>query len=279
MPELPEVETVRKGLEPLLKGATITRVTLRRATLRTPFPKDFAARLKGARIKALRRRAKYLLADLDNGYVWLSHLGMSGSFREIAKDQTYKPEAHDHVIFTLSGGKRLVFNDPRRFGQMDLYPKAGEDAHSALSRLGPEPLDDDFDGGILHARLAGKKTPIKIALMDQGVVAGVGNIYACEALFRARINPRRPSEKINRASCDDIAQAIKDVMNDALKSGGSSLRNHRQVDGKEGLFQHHFAVYDQAGERCPGCTCKGKARIETMVQGGRTTFFCPVKQA
>jgi formamidopyrimidine-DNA glycosylase len=278
MPELPEVETVRKGLEPLLKGATIKTVTLRRTGLRAPFPAGFAQSLEGATITRLRRRAKYILADLDTGQVWLSHLGMSGSFREVPKGTPFTPETHDHVILTLESGKRLVFNDPRRFGQMDLYDRDQEDAHKALSALGPEPLTRDFSGLVLHKRLLGKKVPIKVALLDQRVVSGVGNIYACEALFRAGINPRKASGKINLASCDDLAQAIKDVMNAALKSGGSSLRNHRQVDGKEGLFQHHFMVYDHAGARCTACGCKKEHYIKTIVQAGRTTFYCPEKQ-
>ncbi len=278
MPELPEVETVRRGLLPLLKGRRIAQVELRRAGLRSPFSEDFARVLTGAVITSLRRRAKYILADLDNGHVWLIHLGMSGSFRSVAGKQPFTAETHDHVVVTLDDGTRLAFNDPRRFGQMAVYAAAAEGAHPALKSLGPEPLDDAFDGDVLHARLKGKKTPIKVAILDQSVVAGVGNIYACEALFASRLSPRRMAGRIRRDECGHLAQAIKDVMNAALKSGGSTLRNHRQIDGNLGYFQHHFAVYDHAGERCRGCECDGKRHIETMTQAGRTTFYCPVKQ-
>jgi formamidopyrimidine-DNA glycosylase len=278
MPELPEVETVRRGLVRTLKGAQIRDVELRRANLRAPFPKDFVHSLKGATVTGLRRRAKYLLADLDNGMVWLSHLGMSGSFTAIAKGMAYKPGTHDHVILTLTDGTKLVFNDPRRFGQMDAFLKKDESSHPALRDIGPEPLAAAFTGDVLKERLLGKKVAIKIALLDQKTVAGVGNIYASEALYRAGINPRKPAGKINRDNCVLLVNAIKDVLNDAIKSGGSTLRNYRQIDGNTGFFQHRFAVYDHEGERCPNCICGGKSKIKAFVQGGRTTFYCPVKQ-
>jgi len=278
MPELPEVETVRRGLEPILKGARIDKVELRRADLRGAFPKDFARTLEGARIQALRRRAKYILADLDNGVVWLTHLGMSGSFRSIAKNKAFTAEKHDHVVFTLEDGTRLAFNDPRRFGQMDAFPKATERTHKSLGALGPEPLDAAFNGTVLAKRIKDKKVAIKVALLDQRVVAGVGNIYASEALYMAGISPKKPAGKIPKAKVDELAKAIKAVLKSAVKSGGSTLRNHRQIDGSAGYFQHHFAVYDREGERCENCVCKGKTRIKAIVQAGRTTYFCPVKQ-
>lgn len=278
MPELPEVETVRRGLAPLLENARITDVELRRANLRGVFPKHFAESLTGARVKGLRRRAKYILADLDNGYVWLTHLGMSGSFRSVAKGKPFTPGKHDHVVLTLNDGTRLAFNDPRRFGQMDSFKKTEENAHPGLKNLGPEPLDKAFTPDVLSERLKGKKIAIKVALLDQRVVAGIGNIYASEALYAAGIDPRKAAGKISREKIELLTAAIKKVLQDAIHSGGSTLRNHKQIDGSAGYFQHNFAVYDRAGECCAHCICKGKTRIKAIVQGGRTTFFCPVKQ-
>lgn len=278
MPELPEVETIRRGLEPILTGARIKLVELRRLNLRAPFPHGFADTLKGAKIKGLRRRAKYMLADLDNGVVWLTHLGMSGSFTTIEAKTPYKPGKHDHVIVTLNDGTRLVFNDPRRFGQMDAFTKDREPEHPSLKHLGPEPLEKGFTGPALHKRLLGKKPPIKVALLDQSIVAGIGNIYASEALFRAGIDPRRAAGSITKEEAVKLAKTIKGVLSDAIKSGGSTLRDYRKVDGNTGYFQHRFDVYEHEGERCRGCTCKGKNHIQAITQAGRTTFFCPIKQ-
>lgn len=278
MPELPEVETVRRGLAPLLKGARIKSVVLRRANLRTAFPAHLVKALTGARVRGVRRRAKYILADLDNGYVWLSHLGMSGSFRSLQKGQDFTPEKHDHVVLGLEDGRTLVFNDPRRFGQMDVFPAGEEAAHPCLKGLGPEPLDKSFTPAALAARIKDKKVPIKVALLDQRVVAGVGNIYASEALFEAGIDPRKQAGKISKDKVAQLTAAIKNVLQKAIQSGGSTLRDHRQIDGSTGYFQHNFAVYDHAGEPCISCTCKGRHSIRAIVQAGRTTFFCPVKQ-
>ncbi len=278
MPELPEVETVRLGLLKALKNRRIDGVDLRRCDLRSPFPQGFAAALSGRKILKLRRRAKYILIDLEGGMVWLVHLGMSGSFRLIPKNKVFIPEAHDHVVVTFDHGVRLVYNDPRRFGQMDVF-KAEDEAHyPPLAKLGPEPLDDAFSGPVLAARLKNKKVAIKIALLDQRVLSGVGNIYACEALYRCGIGPRRKAESIKGEKADALAAAIKAVMQEALASGGSTLRDHRQLDGDTGYFQHSFAVYGHAGAACANCTCNGKSLVRSITQGGRTTFFCPVKQ-
>ncbi|NBX66792.1 MAG: bifunctional DNA-formamidopyrimidine glycosylase/DNA-(apurinic or apyrimidinic site) lyase [Proteobacteria bacterium] len=278
MPELPEVETIRCGLEKSVKNRQIVDVVLRRGGLRAPFPQGFVKTLKNRKILRFRRRAKYILADLEGGYTWLIHLGMSGSFRTIAKKQAYKPEAHDHVIVTLDCGMRLVYNDPRRFGQMDVFPLCDEAAHKSLVHIGPEPLEKTFDGRALAQRLALKKTPIKQALLDQRVVAGIGNIYACEALYRAGISPKKIANHIKNAEAVKLAHAIKAVMREALASGGSTLRDHRQLDGSTGYFQHSFDVYGHGGQPCGDCNCKGKACVRSITQGGRTTFFCPVKQ-
>jgi len=278
MPELPEVETVRLGLVPVLEKHRIAGVALHRSGLRSPFAGNFAATLQGTCVLRLRRRAKYILADLDNEHTWLIHLGMSGSFRTMAAKKTFKPETHDHVVITLDDGLRLIYTDPRRFGQMEVFASTAEAMHPALSKLGPEPLDDGFDGPALAARLRAKKIAIKIALLDQRVVAGVGNIYACEALFKAGIDPTTPAGSITVAKTRQLATAIRQVMSDALASGGSTLRDHRQLDGSTGYFQHNFAVYGHEGAPCANCTCKGKQSVQTITQGGRTTFFCPVKQ-
>ena len=292
MPELPEVETVRRGLQPVMEGARFVRVEARRADLRFPFPKNFVDRLEGQTVSGIGRRAKYLLADISSGEVLLMHLGMSGSFHVLhGKDATTPGEflyergklsAHDHVVFHMSNGAVITFNDPRRFGYMKLIRRDELDKDPMIEALGPEPLGNAFDGAMLAAACAGKKTNLKAALSDQKVVAGLGNIYVCEALHRAHVSPKRQASTIAarggaatpRALA--LAEAIKAVLNDAIRAGGSSLRDHRQTDGDLGYFQHSFRVYDRAGTKCPTPKCKGK--IRRIVQGTRSTFFCPVCQ-
>lgn len=269
MPELPEVETVRCGLEPALKGRRLERVVTHRPNLRFPLPDGFGQRLTGRRVTDVRRRAKFLILPLDSGEALIAHLGMSGSFR--LGNKPFPVETHDHVVFTVEGGGEVHYNDPRRFGFMDLWPLAEIDAYPMLARLGPEPLGDDFDGAALAVRLKGKHTPIKAALLDQQVVAGVGNIYACEALFRAGISPKRLAHTVQGGRAEKLAQAVKDVLREAIASGGSSLRDHIRPDGELGYFQHNFQVYGRTGEPCPGC---GRP-IQQIVQSGRSTFYCP----
>jgi formamidopyrimidine-DNA glycosylase len=299
MPELPEVETVRRGLQPAMEGARFTKVEVHRGDLRWPLPKDFAARLEGKTVTGMGRRAKYLLADLSSGDVLLMHLGMSGSFyvvdekggrAEGAKGGTAgnyyhgrsQHVAHDHVIFHMSSGAVATFNDPRRFGFMKIVARSKLDAEPLLNRLGPEPLGNAFDAAMLARACQSKKTSLKAALLDQRVVAGLGNIYVCEALFRARLSPRRVASTIASRSgapnerAERLVEAIKAVLNDAIKAGGSSLRDHRLTDGELGMFQHHFRVYDREGEKCPTPGCKGT--IKRIVQNGRSTFFCPACQ-
>ena len=292
MPELPEVETVRRGLAPVMEGAGFTKVIAHRGDLRWPLAQDFVARLEGKRVEGLGRRAKYLLADLSSGDVLVMHLGMSGSFR-VAKGrgkttpgryyhERSKNAAHDHVVFHMSSGARISFNDPRRFGMMKLVPRAELEREPLLRALGPEPLGNEFDAAMLARACKGKKTSLKAALSDQKVVAGLGNIYVCEALHRARLSPKRrastiasktgaPNERAQR-----LVDAIKAVLADAIAAGGSSLRDHRRTDGELGDFQHDFRVYDREGKRCPTPGCNGT--IRRMVQSGRSTFFCPVCQ-
>ena len=284
MPELPEVETVRRGLAPIMEGASFKKVEVRDRRLRWPIAKDFEKRLTGKTIDGLGRRAKYLLADLSSGDVLIMHLGMSGSFRvgQDAKPGLYyhelsKSTAHDHVVFHLSNGATVTFNDPRRFGSMKLVPRAKLEHEPLLRSLGPEPLGNEFDAAMLAAACARKKTSLKAALSDQRVVAGLGNIYVCEALFRARLSPKRIASTIadrngkpnQRAQA--LVEAIKAVLNDAIKAGGSSLRDHRRADGSLGDFQHNFLVYDREGEPCPNC----KGKVKRIVQTGRSTFYCP----
>jgi formamidopyrimidine-DNA glycosylase len=292
MPELPEVETVRRGLQPVMEGARFLSVEARRPDLRFPLPRDFAKRLEGKSIIGLGRRAKYLLADLSSGDVLLMHLGMSGSFRVSHAKAASSPGAfhhprskddrHDHVVFAMSSGATVTFNDPRRFGYMKLVRRAALEDEPLLRALGPEPLGNAFDAPMLACSCANKKTSLKAALSDQRVVAGLGNIYVCEALHRARLSPKRaastlatrtgvPTERAER-----LVEAIKDVLNAAIKAGGSSLRDHRRTDGKLGLFQHHFRVYDREGQPCPTPGCRGL--VGRIVQGGRSTFWCPVCQ-
>jgi formamidopyrimidine-DNA glycosylase len=291
MPELPEVETVRRGLSPVMEGAVIERVELRRKDLRFPLPRRFAARLKGCRIVALRRRAKYLLADLDTDLVLLMHLGMSGSFRVEGSDITggdsfyyarRKDVAHDHVLLHLKGGVRVVYNDPRRFGFMLLLRRAETETHPLLAGLGFEPTGNALSADALAPRLAGRAAPLKAVLCDQRVIAGLGNIYACEALWRARLSPRRAARTLVRGDGQPterlvrLVDAVRAVIADAIEAGGSSLRDYVHADGTLGLFQHRFAVYDREGEPCLRADCDGT--IRRIVQSGRSTFYCPACQ-
>jgi formamidopyrimidine-DNA glycosylase len=274
MPELPEVETVRRGLALKMTGRRIVHAELRRQDLRRPFPPMLARRLTGAAIGKLGRRGKYLLIELDDDGTLLLHLGMSG---RITASQGDAPHAlHDHVVLTLDDGTVVRFNDARRFGLLDYMRRGEEAAHPLLAGMGPEPLGPDFDGTYLAHRLAGKMTPIKAALLDQKIVAGLGNIYVCEALYRAGLSPRRLAATVAGARAGKLAAAIKATLNDAIEAGGSSLRDYVQADGELGYFQHHWAVYGREAEPCPSCTCaEGVRRI---VQSGRSTFFCAKKQ-
>lgn len=286
MPELPEVETVRRGLLPAMEGRVITRALVNRPDLRWPFPPRMAERLTGARVLALRRRSKYILADLSTDETLLIHLGMSGRMlisspdtRETLGEWHHHhpaPEKHDHVILDMEGGTRITFNDARRFGAMDLMPTATADAHPLLAELGPEPLGNAFHEDYLAARLKGRNTPIKAALLDQHIVAGLGNIYVCETLYRARIHPARKAGRISAARAAALVPLIRDVLSEAITAGGSSLRDYRQTDGELGYFQHSFQVYGREGDPCLtlGCT----STIRRIVQSGRSSFFCPTCQ-
>jgi len=292
MPELPEVETVRRGLAPVMEGARFDKVEVRRRDLRWPLAKDFAARLAGKTVTGLGRRAKYLLADLSSGDVLIMHLGMSGSFRVSHEGTSETPgkfhherpkaRAHDHVVFHMSDGATVTFNDPRRFGSMRIVPRAKLDLEPLIHALGPEPLGNAFDATMLAHACAGRKTSLKAALSDQKIVAGLGNIYVCEALNRARQSPKRRASTIAgrkgepNGRAEALVDAIKTVLHDAIRAGGSSLRDHRRTDGALGDFQHSFRVYDRAGEPCPTPGCKGT--IRRIVQGTRSTFYCPVCQ-
>ena len=277
MPELPEVETVRLGLVPVLEGRRLVRVETRRPDLRIAFPPRFAERLTGRRIERLERRAKYILAHLDHDEILLMHLGMSGRFVvDTKRSNSTGSGAHDHVIFETDKGARVVFSDHRRFGLMTLLPTSESSSHKLLKGLGPEPLTTDFSAGYLAQALKGKKAPIKAALLDQRVVAGLGNIYVCEALFRAGISPKRLAATVSGARATGLVTAIRAVLNEAIAAGGSTLRDYRQSDGELGYFQHRFRVYDRAGEPCRKRGCGG--RIKRIVQSGRSTFFCPVCQ-
>jgi len=288
MPELPEVETVRAGLAPYVEGAQILKVTLNRKDLRFPFPDGFAAALQGQTILRAARRAKYLLFPLSGGSTLLSHLGMTGSYRFVEfsyKDPSryYEPpagEKHDHVAFHLrhpsQGELHLIYADARRFGFMELFER--EEDNPYLKGLGPEPLSNAFNAGQLAARLAGRKAPIKASLLDQRVVAGVGNIYASEALHRAHIRPDCPSGALVDGSSrlDDLVFGVRTVLTEAVEAGGSTLKDFRNAEGGSGYFQHRFSVYDREGEPCPTPLCSGT--IARIVQSGRSSFFCPVCQ-
>jgi formamidopyrimidine-DNA glycosylase len=297
MPELPEVETVRRGLQPAMEGSKIVKAEVRRKDLRFPFQKDFTARLDGQIVTGLGRRAKYLMADLASGDVLVMHLGMSGSFRVLKDDDEQAPgqfhhprseeRAHDHVVFHMSSGAAVVFNDPRRFGYMKIIARKALEDEPLLKGLGPEPLGNEFDAAMLARACAGKKTSLKAALLDQRVVAGLGNIYVCEALFRAHLSPRRlaatlatkAGQRKGAAGAEPtdhakrLVTAIHAVLNQAIKAGGSSLRDHRQTSGELGYFQHSFQVYDREGEKCQSPGCGGI--VKRFTQNGRSTFWCP----
>lgn len=282
MPELPEVETVRRGLLPAMEGRRIIAAEIRRPDLRWPFPERMAERMTGARVEALRRRSKYILADLSTGETLLVHLGMSGrmliSGRMAGRfhHDHPAPEKHDHVVLDMEGGARVTFNDARRFGAMDLMPTATAEEHWLLAGLGPEPFGNAFNEDYLVRRLKGRAMPIKSALLDQRVVAGLGNIYVCEVLHRAGINPRRKAGAISAARIAGLAPIIRQVLGEAIDAGGSSLRDYRQADGELGYFQHTFRVYDREGEACPSEGCPGT--IARIVQSGRSSFYCPACQ-
>ena len=274
MPELPEVETVRRGLALRISGRRIVRAELRRPDLRRPFPPMLAERLDGAQIGGLARRGKYILIELDETGLLLLHLGMSG--RITTGDAESADAKHDHVVLTLDDGTVVRLNDARRFGTLDYLRRGEEATHPLLAGMGPEPLGPDFAGAYLARALAGKMTPIKSALLDQRIVAGLGNIYVCEALYRAGMSPRRLAATVAGGRAARLAAAIREVLGEAIEAGGSSLRNYVQANGELGNFQHRWAVYGREGEPCPGCTCaEGVRRI---TQAGRSTFFCAKKQ-
>lgn len=288
MPELPEVETVRRGLAPALTGARIDTVELRRADIRFPFPPRFRERLTGKRIEDLTRRAKYLLIRLDSGETLIAHLGMSGSFRiedafvgEFHHPRSKDPK-HDHVVLHLDNGKVVTYNDPRRFGFMDLAAPGALDSHPRLVELGDEPLAPEFGAARLAALFQGLRAPLKSALLDQKRIAGLGNIYVCEALYRAKLSPFRPAGDLANAkggptrAAGALANAIHAVLVEAIEAGGSTLRDHRRTDGELGYFQHSFDVYDREGAACRRAGCSGT--ILRDPRGGRSTFFCVVCQ-
>jgi formamidopyrimidine-DNA glycosylase len=292
MPELPEVETVRRGLQPAMEGARIVRAETRRADLRFPFQQDFIARLEGQTVAGLGRRAKYLMADLGSGDVLLMHLGMSGSFRVVTVEGSATPgefhyprnedRAHDHVAFHMSSGASIIFNDPRRFGYMKIIARAALEDEPLLKGLGPEPLGNAFDAAMLAKASAGKSTSLKALLLDQRVVAGLGNIYVAEALFRAHLSPRRRASTLATKKGEPtdhaarLVVAIHDVLNESIAVGGTSLRDHRQPNGDLGYFQHSFHVYDREGAPCATLGCRGT--IKRFVQNGRSTFWCSTCQ-
>ena len=279
MPELPEVETVRRGLADVLEGQRVTGVIVRRPDLRFPVPEDFQARITDRRVVSVGRRGKFLLIRLEGDLVLLCHLGMSGSFRIYPGDPP-PPQPHDHLIFQTESQVTLRFHDPRRFGFVDLLAANDLPNHPMLAKLGPEPLEHDFTGHYLAARLTGRGTSVKAAILDQRVVAGMGNIYACESLFRARISPKRAAATVVGKRAGRLVAAIRDVLAEAIAAGGSSLRDHRQPSGELGYFQHRFAVYGRTGQPCPGCACDlaKSGGVRRIVQAGRSTFYCAKRQ-
>ena len=295
MPELPEVETVRRGLAPVMEGGVIEKAVINRPNLRFPFPDDFVARLEGQKILSVGRRAKYLVLDLASGEVLVMHLGMSGSFRIELADDVSAPgifhhprsdaQKHDHVIISVDGphGRAdIIYNDPRRFGYMDLVARSEMETHKHFAAVGVEPTGNALDGALISKLFAGKSTPLKAALLDQRLIAGLGNIYVCEALWRAGLSPERKANTITRKDgkatkrTDLLAQSIREIIANAIEAGGSSLHDHKQTDGSMGYFQHTFNVYDQEGKPCKSTGCN--SIIKRIVQSGRSTFYCPTCQ-
>jgi formamidopyrimidine-DNA glycosylase len=276
MPELPEVETVRRGLAPAMEGKRILRVQTRRKDLRFPFPENFNQRIEGARMKHLGRRAKYLVGELSNGEALIMHLGMTGRFTVCGikpgkfHHAAGEDEKHDHVVFEMQGGARVVFNDARRFGFMDLWPVHDLENYAPFSGMGPEPISNAFSGAYLAEAFKGKKTPVKSALLDQNVVAGLGNIYVCEALFRSGISPKKLAGAIRKDRLETLAVEVRKVIEEAIVAGGSTISDFRQSDGELGYFQHSFQVYDREGDACVVCA----KPVKRMVQSGRSTFYC-----
>jgi len=283
MPELPEVETICRGLALRLEGRRLARAVQRRQDLRFPLPDRFAERLTGRRIESIGRRAKYILMRLDDGNVLLCHLGMSGRMifsNAAARFDPSRLDPHDHVILETEDGTLLRYNDARRFGMMDLVPKADLPGHKLLAGLGPEPLGNEFNGPMLAAALKNKETPIKAALLDQRVVAGLGNIYVSESLYHAGLSPRRLARTVQGARAERLAAAVRRVLTEAIAAGGSSLRDYVQTSGELGYFQHRWAVYDKEGKPCPACDCAPPqgSGIRRIVQSGRSTFYCARRQ-
>lgn len=295
MPELPEVETVRRGLQPVMEGAVIEKAVINRPNLRFPFPDNFVARLEGKKVLSVGRRAKYLVLDLESGEVLVMHLGMSGSFRIEMAEGVSAPgvfhyprsdaQKHDHVIISVNGSHGradIIYNDPRRFGYMDLVARAGMETHKHFANVGVEPTGNALDGAIISKLFSGKSAPLKAALLDQRLIAGLGNIYVCEALWASGLSPQRKASTITRKDgkatkrTELLASSIREIIARAIQAGGSSLRDHKQTDGTMGYFQHTFNVYDQEGKPCkaPGC----KSTIKRIVQSGRSTFYCPTCQ-
>ena len=269
MPELPEVETVKRGLETALTQAVISGVTLKRSNLRTPFPKDFAKKLSGRKITAIKRRAKYLLFYFDNDLVLIAHLGMTGRF-SVHKSDNNELSTHDHVIFDFTDGRQLIYNDPRRFGLMELCSRHELEQHKLFAHLAPEPLEEKFTPAYLQKSLSKRESPIKPTIMDQKIVVGVGNIYANEALFMAGISPLKPANAISK-KIPELISCIHNVLNDAIKAGGSTLKDFAHVSGESGYFQHSFHVYGKGGKACSKC----ESAIISIRQAGRATFYCP----
>lgn len=276
MPELPEVETVVRGLAARMTGRRLARLDLHRGDLRWPIPRGLKGKVEGRTIDAVTRRAKYIVIRLDDGGVLLLHLGMSGRLIIADRGSNAPPEPHDHVVFTLDDGTSVRFNDVRRFGMLDYTQAAALHRHKLLAKLGPEPLGPEFTGPVLSAALKGKRTPLKAALLDQQVVAGLGNIYVSEALYHAGLSPRRLARTVTPERARRLVAAIQGVLRRAIAAGGSSLRDYVQTSGELGYFQHQWAVYGREGEPCPGCDCA--TGIRRIVQSGRSTFYCAKRQ-
>jgi formamidopyrimidine-DNA glycosylase len=280
MPELPEVETVKCGLAPAMEGRRIVSLEMSDKQLRFPYADDFRQVLQGARVERLSRRGKYIVCQLNADRALILHLGMSGSFHIVPKGQGWSMQKHDHLVFEMCDGGRIIYNDPRRFGFAEIVNGEAEDNYGPFMRMGPEPLGDKFDADYLRGALEAKKSPIKTALLNQEIVAGLGNIYVCEALYRSGIHPAREARKISKVCLVSLVGHIKDVLHEAIKSGGSSLKDHKGVDGTMGYFQHNFDVYDREGQICKHAACvqRGTPCVQRFIQAGRSTFYCSYTQ-